>query len=149
YGGDPRLGSYVAGVYADGGGNLWVRASAGVWRWRPEPSKFYPIAEGEQGVFQQALLEDDTGAMLVPTTDGIRRLADVGSVMAYPVPSSMRPFRADHAIRDRDGGVWVGGSAGGILHMHRGMTDTFAQSIGLSNDVIHAFWEDREGSIWV
>ena len=37
----------------------------------------------------------------------------------------------------------------GLLHVHQGRTDLFAQSDGLSGDFISALFEDREGNIWV
>ena len=37
----------------------------------------------------------------------------------------------------------------GLLHVHQGRTDVFAQSDGLSGDQIDRLFEDREGNIWV
>ena len=37
----------------------------------------------------------------------------------------------------------------GLLHVHQGRTDAFAQSDGLSGDYVSSLFEDREGSIWV
>jgi signal transduction histidine kinase/streptogramin lyase len=36
----------------------------------------------------------------------------------------------------------------GILHVHRGRTDTFSRSDGLSGDVVFRLFEDREGNVW-
>jgi len=51
--------------------------------------------------------------------------------------------------RDRNGGLWIGTTDRGLLHVHQGRTDVFAQSDGLSGDYINKFFEDREGNIWV
>ena len=37
----------------------------------------------------------------------------------------------------------------GLLHVHEGRTDLFAQSDGLSGDSVTRLFEDREGNIWV
>ena len=37
----------------------------------------------------------------------------------------------------------------GLLHVHQGRTDVFAQSDGLSGDFVQSLFEDREGNIWV
>src|SRR5262249_15233815 len=37
----------------------------------------------------------------------------------------------------------------GLVHVHRGRTDVFAQSDGLSGETVSALFEDREGNIWV
>src|SRR5262249_58408057 len=52
-------------------------------------------------------------------------------------------------LRDRDGGLWIATSNGGVVHVHGGRTDVFASSDGLSGDHVLAFFEDREGSVWV
>src|SRR5262249_58680187 len=51
--------------------------------------------------------------------------------------------------RGRDGGLWIATSNGGVVHVHGGRTDVFASSDGLSGDHVLAFFEDREGSVWV
>jgi signal transduction histidine kinase/ligand-binding sensor domain-containing protein len=45
--------------------------------------------------------------------------------------------------------LWIGTSDRGLLHIHPGRIDIFAQSDGLSGDFITALFIDREGSIWV
>jgi ligand-binding sensor domain-containing protein len=50
-------------------------------------------------------------------------------------------------LRDRDGGLWITASKG-LLHVHLGRADMFAQPDGLSCDDVRALFQDREGSIW-
>ena len=69
--------------------------------------------------------------------------------MTHPFPPSIRPQQAARLLRDRDGGLWIGTTAGGLAHIHQGMTDVFAQLDGLSGNRIGAIFEDREGNIWV
>jgi len=37
----------------------------------------------------------------------------------------------------------------GLLHVHQGRTDVFAQSDGLTGDDAQTLFEDREGNVWV
>jgi len=60
-----------------------------------------------------------------------------------------RSSGASALVRDRDGGLWIGTSRGGLLHVHQGRTDVFSPSDGLSGDDVLSLFEDREGSIWV
>jgi hypothetical protein len=52
-------------------------------------------------------------------------------------------------LRDRDGNLWIGTSDAGLVHVHKGRTDAFAQTDRLTGDLITALFIDREGTIWV
>ena len=62
------------------------------------------------------------------------------------VPS---PLTATSVLRDRDGGLWVGTTAHGLVHSYGGKTSLFTHNDGLSSDQVYALFEDREGTIWV
>src|SRR6478672_5748367 len=57
--------------------------------------------------------------------------------------------RRQRRTPDRHGGLWIGTSDRGLLHVHQGKTDLFARSDGLSDDYVQGLFEDREGNIWV
>jgi signal transduction histidine kinase/sugar lactone lactonase YvrE len=92
--------------------------------------------------------EGDDGALLIGTSSGIRRLVD-GKTEAYPLQGASGKFRTEKLLRDREGGLWIGTSNRGLVHVHKGRTDVFAQPDGLSGDHVVALLEDREGNIWV
>jgi signal transduction histidine kinase/ligand-binding sensor domain-containing protein len=146
YGEDGSLGAGVASLYEDSGGNLWVGARTGLWRWRPGPPKLYPMPDRES--VAQGLIEDDNATLLIGTLGGLRQLVD-RKAEAYPLPGSGLRFKPQKLFRDRDGGMWIGTADRGLLHVHRGRTDLFLRSDGLSGDWITALFEDREGNIWV
>jgi len=146
YGEDGSLDNGVRGMYEDRGGNLWVGLRDGVWHWRPDPPKFYPAQGPGNGI--QGLSEGDDGALLFGPRTGIERLVG-GKIEPYPLPRSTSQFTAARMLRDRDGNLWIGTSDSGLLHVHQGRTDTFAQADGLSGDFVTAFFIDREGDIWV
>ncbi|HZD47166.1 MAG TPA: two-component regulator propeller domain-containing protein [Silvibacterium sp.] len=134
YGEDGRLGTRVDSLCQDSGGSLWVGSDKGLWRWKPGPPQLYPIAEVHD------LIESDNGALLIATSSGIRQLVG-GKLHASPLPAAW------HLLRDRNGDLWI--AAQHLLHVHQGRVDEFAQSDGLSSDSISAFFEDREGNVWV
>ena len=142
YGADGRFGYAVFSLFEDSRGTLWVGAQTGLWRWRPGRPKLYPLPERPNG-----LLEGDSGAPLIATSDGIRQLVD-GKADAYPIPGLGQQFFATRLLRDRDGGLWIGTNQG-LLHVHQGRTDVFTRSDGLSGDYVIRLFEDREGNIWV
>jgi signal transduction histidine kinase/ligand-binding sensor domain-containing protein len=147
YGEDGSFGNAVTSLYEDNGGTLWVGAATGLWRWKPGPSKLYPMLRTTSA--KDPLVEGDQGALLIAMNGGIRRLVD-RKVEAYPLPGVGRQFDPTSLLRDRDGGLWIGTLDRGLVHVHhQGRTDSFAQSDGLSSDAIARLFEDREGNIWV
>jgi signal transduction histidine kinase/ligand-binding sensor domain-containing protein len=146
YGEDGAFGHGVFGSYEDRKGNLWVGVSNGLWRWKPGPPKFYPMPGEVDGI--QGFDEGDDGTLVIGTRNGIRRLVD-GKPTVYPLSGSVRQFLAYRLLRDREGGLWIGSLERGLVHVHQGRTDVFAQSDGLTGENITALFEDREGTIWV
>src|SRR6266404_4729084 len=146
YGEDGSLGRGVLGLYEDGKGNLWVGVSGGMWRWKPHPPNFYPLSGEQDGI--QGFGESDDGALLIGTQLGIQRFVN-GKIESYPLPDTAPQFTGRRLLRDRDVGLWIGTSERGLVHVHQGRTDVFGPSNGLSGEAIYAFFEDREGNIWV
>src|SRR5208337_3100078 len=146
YGQDGSLGVFVEALYEDPAGELWVGGPIG-WlrRWKPDPPKLYPMPD--KVVTAQAMIAADKGAILIATQSGIRQFLD-GKATEYNVPG-VAQFDPRSLFRDRDGGLWIGTADRGLLHVHHGRTDVFAQSDGLSGDDVLTIFEDREGNVWV
>ena len=146
FGDDGSLGRGAFNLYEDSKGNLWAGVKDGVWRWRPGPPKFYPLAGEPDGI--QCFGEDKEGTLLVGWNGGIHRFVD-GKTEAYSIPGRVGQIRARRLLHDRDGSLWIGTFNEGIVHVHEGRTDVFGQSQGLSGDTGNVLFEDREGNIWV
>ena len=145
-GDDGALGRGAFTLFEDSKGNLWAGVKDGLWRFRPGPPKFYPLAGELNGI--QAIGEDVDGALLVGWNGGIYRFSD-GKAEAYSLAGVTGPFTARRILRDRDGGLWIGTSDRGLVHAHQGKADVYGSSNGLSGDNIYALFEDREQNIWV
>ena len=144
HGEDGRFGSGVTPLYEDSRGNLWAGAMTGVWRWKPGAPKRYPMPNPAQRI--HALLESDDGGLLIAQHTGITKLRNE-KFEAYPLPDGFQPNRL---LRDHDGGLWIGALVQrGLLHIHQGRTDRFTHAEGLSGRSVFAFFEDREGNMWV
>ncbi len=96
YGDDGRLGLWVASLYEDSRGNLWVGAQTGLWRWKPGPPRLYPTPYSVIGTSSQTLNESRDGALLIATPDGVRKLVD-GKAEAYPIPGTATPIQGSPA----------------------------------------------------
>ena len=146
YGDDGALGNGVGGLYEDRKHNLWVGTRSGLWRWNPGPPRFYPAPGPPNGI--QGMAEADDGALLFAPQSGIKRLLGE-QAEDYALPGNKRQFTAAVLLCDRGGSLWIGTTDGGLMHVHGGRTDVFAQADGLSGDFITALFIDREGAIWV
>lgn len=144
-GGDGTLGRGAFNLYEDSKGNLWAGVKDGLWRWKPGPPKFYPLAGELDGI--QGMGEDDDGTLLVGWNGGIHRLVD-GKTKPHPLLHFTTRFLTRRILRDRNGSLWIG-TPEGLLHVHQGRADSFADSDGLSGEVVSTLFEDREGNIWV
>jgi PAS domain S-box-containing protein len=146
YGEDGRFGSGVASLYEDSRGNLWAGGMTGLWRWKPGPPKLYPMPDPNERI--NALIEGDNGGILIAKNSGITQLRE-GKAQSYPLPAGLE-FKPHSLLRDHNGGLWIGASVdAGLLHVHKGRTDRFTPSDGLSGGAVSCFFEDREGNIWV
>jgi signal transduction histidine kinase/ligand-binding sensor domain-containing protein len=144
YGDDGSLGVGVTSLY-EYRGDLWAGAATGLWSWKLDPPKFHPIPGPARDIL--ALIEGDNGALWIAMRGGIRQLVD-GKAEPYPLPAA-GPFNPSRLLRDREGGLWIGTSGQGLVHLHQGKTDVFASADGLSGEFITSLFQDREGNIWV
>jgi signal transduction histidine kinase/ligand-binding sensor domain-containing protein len=143
YGDDGSLGMGAVSLY-EYRGDLWAGAPNGLWRWRPDPPKLYPIPSPSPDVL--GMTEGDNGVLWIAMRDRIGQLVD-GKVQPYSLPG-IGAFTPHRLLRDREGGLWIGTTDQGLLHLHGGRTDVFASADGLSGDFITSLFEDREGNIW-
>ena len=155
YGADGVLSFGVTSIYEDSRYNLWLGAGNGLWRWRPGPPEHYALPELNRFALPgmvfpwNAFLDGDHGALLIGGRSGVKQFVD-GKLKEYPFPSGGQQFHEGGTLlRDRNGGLWIGTLDRGILHVHQGRADVFAQSDGLSGNSVQSFFEDQEGSIWV
>src|SRR6267378_1823007 len=146
-GGDGDLGHGVFGLYEDSKGNLWAGVNEGLWRWKPGPPKLYPLPGEVNGI--QGLAEDVDGTLLVSMRGRVVRVANGKTETAYSYPGPVKQLEAGRLLRDHSGGLWIGTSIRGLVHIHDGRTDVFGGRDGLSGDFITGLFEDREGNIWV
>ena len=143
YGSDGSLGHGPDGLYEDRRGTLWAGNNDGIWRWKPQPTNFIPMA-----IVTSSFAEGDDGNLVVATSGGIRTLVNEQPGQ-YLIRAAGQQLRIGKVLRDRDGGIWAGTYDGGLLHLYRGRIHRYIHSDGLSGDNIRYLFEDREGNIWV
>ena len=141
-------GAAVYSLYEDTNQRLWAGTEAGLWRIYPGPPKCYTP---QQVSTQQGVVQGDGAAELIFISGEnyvVRQLSG-DKVGEYAVPGVRGPFKASHLLRDRNGVLWIGTYDQGLLRVYQGKTSRFALGEGLSGNLVTAFFEDREGSIWI
>jgi len=140
----------VFSLHEDTQHRLWVGAESGLWQWQPGPPRrvlaqpvaiFGAVVQGDQPTALTVITGAPQGRELREITDDKEEI--------YAVPGAPRAFTPNRLMRDRNGTLWIGTLDQGLLHVDHGKTTRFAQSDGLSSDFVLAFFEDREGNIWV
>ena len=145
YGDDGSLGAAVTSLYEDKDGTLWVGAATGLWQWKPGPPKQYV---SEPVPSRQAFAPGDRGSGIMVALYNVRRI--IGNhVTNYPLDGAPSPLTASSILRDRNGGLWIGTRAHGLVHSYQNGTSLLSHKDGLSSDQVEALFEDREGTIWV
>lgn len=140
-------GNGVLSIFESRSGELWAGGIGGVSALRQGVLEFFPAASGGT---VESFAEDDAGRPLVSTgkQDGLNQIV-AGRLVPYPLPPGNDGVRPRQLLRDRDGGIWMGTRAQGLLHLYQGRVDRFTQAEGLSGDDVHSLFEDREGNVWV
>jgi signal transduction histidine kinase/ligand-binding sensor domain-containing protein len=144
YGDEGNLGAGVQSLYEDSAGNLWVGAANGLWRWKPgAPTHYLATAFSER----QSLTQGDDASGLIVALGSLHQV--IGTrVLDYPLPGVPESLTTAHALRDRNGALWLGSGTRGLVHSYGGKTSTFTHKEGLSSDQVEALFEDSEGTIW-
>jgi len=139
------FGTFAVPLHNDHKGNLWVSSQTGLWRWAPGSPERYAFPHASTLV--TGVSEDEFGALLLGTDDGLKRLA-AGRIESYRLPGITGHFTASTFLRSRDGNLWIG-TTQGLLHLHQGRVDRFSPADGLSGDYVERTFEDHEGNVWV
>jgi signal transduction histidine kinase/ligand-binding sensor domain-containing protein len=143
---DGSFGQGVLSLFEDGAGTLWAGAQTGLWHWEPGPPRRYALPTATPWEIRDLNRTED-GQILLATDGGMEQLVN-GRVQTYPIPKVSRVPSPLRLLRDRGGGLWIGTTDRGLVHIHQGRTDVFSRRDGLSGDFISSLFEDREGNIW-
>ncbi len=153
-GGDDRMRLPYAGtVVEDQNGTLWIGSSNQLMEWKegsfePYLRKELQPFEGEAGVESIAAAADGSVWVAIPIKGiGLHRWID-GYVRKVALAEIATQY-INTVFTDRDGVLWMGTTNAGIYRIYGSRVDHFRSEDGLSSNAVTAFYEDREGNIWV
>jgi ligand-binding sensor domain-containing protein len=131
-------------LYVDREGRLWADSKIGIWRILPGP----PMLIQKESLPVDAFCEDSDGSLLYTLNGPIWKLSAEGKPENYLEKVDGTRINGSAMLRDREGGLWIGTSGEGIVHLHEGRVDHFSSFDGLSSDFVQAIFQDREGNVW-
>ena len=112
--------------------------------------RFWQAANGLPSDVVQAFAETADHALWIGTTDGLLRFD--GSRFRYFQRENTPALGADSVFCltvTRDGTLWIGVEGGGLVRYRNDNFREFTARDGLSNSVVRAIFEDRDGLLWV
>ncbi len=144
-------------MITDHNGTFWMGSDVAVVEWSEHASsRTFPI---------EAKVKADTPGIIILSRESTGALwaglplTGAGLGLQRLVKGQWQPFEADGITgsslavqamyRDREGGLWIGTIDHGIYRYVAGRVDHFDSKDGLTSDCIYAFFEDKEGNVWV
>ncbi|HEX6133603.1 MAG TPA: two-component regulator propeller domain-containing protein [Longimicrobiales bacterium] len=154
-GGDAATARWRA-VPAEGPAGMLLQDRAGAY-WYRLPREMARESEGALGIVAVpsgwTMVEDPGGGYWIGTVNDGASYFDVQDgtprLHRYPLPDGRVAFRVQSAHVDREGNVWLGTNADGLLRARRKLFTTYTSEHGLSHDVATAVFGDASGTMWV
>jgi diguanylate cyclase (GGDEF)-like protein len=127
-------------------GALWAASeTGGVVRWANGRWKVFTTRDGLSSDRATTLLPDPDGSMWVGTRAGVSRI-DGDRVTRLALPGEVA---VSALALDREGGLWIGTVATGVLRHKEGALTRVTRRDGLGDDRVTALRVDGDGSVWV
>ena len=138
--------SWINAFLEDKEGTVWIGGTYSVYAYRD--GRLGPETHVGTDDRVYALLEDHQQTVWAGTPHGLFRLS---KDMASLEPANYRALRSgvSQIVEDSQRNLWIGTMSSGVVRIAGGVATSFQFSDGLSNNRIHALFEDREGSLWV
>lgn len=138
--------SPVMAVTESAPGSIWIGTrDAGVFRL--QQGKTESIAQGLPDPKINCLLSTKEGQVWIGTDNGIAHW-DGQKLVQTKLPDFPVPVRALALTRDRDGNIWVGTNAQGLIRINAEGAALLDNGSRHRNEAVTAVFEDREGNIW-
>jgi signal transduction histidine kinase/ligand-binding sensor domain-containing protein len=142
---DGLPGQPLRALFHDTQGGLLLVTTAAVCHWSPGHTAVCSKAPTRD---LRSIAEIGNGELLM--ADGEKnQIFRFSNGQAEPAGPHIQDATFSEAILyDRDGNIWIGTMGQGLLRIRQNRVDRFTRTDGLSNNVVTALTEDKEGDIW-
>jgi signal transduction histidine kinase/ligand-binding sensor domain-containing protein len=146
-----RLATAQRMVLAEHDGTRWFSTADGLLRVRGDSTRAFRRSEGTPP--RAGMVADPGGGYWLGTAnDGLFffRPGDADRLVRhYALPDGRQKYSVRSSFVDRDGNVWVGTNANGLLRARRNVVTVYSAENGLSHDVATAVFGAADGTMWI
>ncbi len=146
-------GSHIYTLVADARGQVWAGAENEIARWNGSQFEAMTPTNGGTNIQPLQLYPTKAGAMWVLDGDRFRKMAGrewVAEIAEWRGLLGPASSRAMGAHEDRDGGLWFNHYGNGLFHITPdGQYQRLTTGTGLPGDRVGAWFQSRDGGIWV
>jgi signal transduction histidine kinase/ligand-binding sensor domain-containing protein len=138
---DGLPGGLVWCFWEDDHGVLWIGTTKGLTRWQQGNVRTYTKEDGLAGNIIWSIYEDRPGHLWLGTDQGLVEFSD-GRGLAREPRAGLRVVRPGN-----NAAIWLAGYPG-LACLVNDQVTYYAQTEGLSRQVVRAMTSDRPGNIW-
>ena len=139
----------VWSLFEDRGGRMWIGSQGGLNCLESGRMRTVGAAEGLPPGTVQAIAEDGRGRLCVYVQGKGLWSRSARGFAPMPIPGLAATPVLQSLYAARDGGLWMGGIASGIIHVGEGRAKRYTAEDGYTGSLIRCFLEDRSGTVWV
>ena len=139
---------YFKGLILDMEGNFWVGTEGNLFKLTPRT--FVNFTEEDNALLSAnfSITESNDGTIVIGSRKQTILQIDGNDVSIFDRINAPTNSVTEAVFQDKKGVFWYGTSMGGIVHHHRGESQTFTVKDGLFDTEILFFREMSDGSFW-
>jgi signal transduction histidine kinase/ligand-binding sensor domain-containing protein len=140
---------HVRALLVDRQGDVWAATDGGLAR-RSRGGAQFSAVRGADGLAPndgRTLCEARDGTIWIGGEGNQLALWDGSKLTSRPLASLAARGSVHALLGDRDGGVWIGTTAG-LVRIQAGQETRFTRAAGLADDAIECLAQSRDGVIW-
>lgn len=137
----------VFSLLADGEGAIWIGTARGLFRHLDGVTRRFSTGEGLPSDYVLSLGRDGAGTVLCGTRRGL--CAFDGKSFSPLGGRDLAGQSVTSMVADREGGLWVGTSGGGLVLLRGGRVDRVTTRDGLFNNTVLDLFLDGSDTLWM
>jgi signal transduction histidine kinase/ligand-binding sensor domain-containing protein/DNA-binding response OmpR family regulator len=137
---------WISAFLQDPNGKLWIGTDRELSSYQDAQVHSTKNLGSYGGV--SAISQAHPETLWIGTSNGLYQLTHGGAALVRVAQEEIRGG-VNQILEDRQGNLWVGTEASGLVRLRGNQVSTFRFSDGLTNDRVLSLFEDREGSVWV
>ena len=128
---------------------MWMGTLDGLFRVKDGRSTRFTVEDGLGSNRMRSIMFDADGTLWIGTTNGVSTYhAGVFTSHTFG-PGGGLSFDVSAMTLDREGSIWLGSRADGLMRVRRGQFTSYGARDGLPTDYVATVFEDSQGTFWI